>query len=107
MPFKLTKDETARVEALADMLDSRFQDLCDAVTAYNEAVSEARELAEEIAQRAADEWGEKSEKWQEGERGEAAHEWVDAWGCASFEEVDEPGENAGEALRNLPSEMEG
>lgn len=97
MSFKLSKAEIERRDDLiAKMADAsakigdaveRFnaamsdhrQSVEDAVDAYNELVSEARDLANDIAAQAEEDISSKSEKWQEGERGQAAAEYQQAW----------------------------
>ena len=46
-----------------------------AVAAYNAALAEASEFAQEVSGRIGDDIDEKSEKWQESEKGEAAGAW--------------------------------
>lgn len=97
MPFKLTKDELATrekiintlritseavgdaVEDFNDAMATAGEKLQEAVAAYNEALETAREFASDIANQANEDFNDKSEKWQEGERGEAANEWIRAW----------------------------
>jgi predicted nucleic acid-binding Zn-ribbon protein len=114
MAFKLSKDElkkrddlveelralesgvettiNAFNEALADAKDA----VEEAVTAYNDKLADAREFTQEIAGRIYDEISEKSDKWQEGERGEAATQFKDEWEvlCLDDFECDFPDELA-------------
>jgi len=94
---KLTKDHEKRLTELRERWDSARAELetaqneankqiADAVTALNAQiaamnaiVSDANELRDEIASAAQDYMGEKSEKWQEGERGVAYQEFASAW----------------------------
>jgi hypothetical protein len=105
MAFKLDKQELARCqqfevdlrEAQGELEDavSVYNDavaeargtLEDALAKYNELVAEARGFVEDIASTASGEIDDKSEKWQEGERGRAAIEWKDAWENATLEDV--------------------
>jgi hypothetical protein len=59
-----------------------------AVTEYNELVGEARTLCSEVAAIASDSIGDKSEKWQEGDKGQAAQEWADAWDGVDLSDMD-------------------
>lgn len=132
MGFKLTKDEAARKAELLLDLQAQYDKLEDAINtyraeeallrepvvnaldAYNELVDAARGFAEDVANRAETEYDEKSEKWQEGDRGEAAREWKDAWDNVNLDEieiewpdelsVDDPGHAT--ELDGLPEEME-
>ena len=106
MAFKLDKQEIARRDEIVVNLNEAATKLEDAIAvytdevnklrgpleesiaAYNEAVTAASGFAEDIASRADDEISDKSEKWQEGERGEAATIWKDEWEGASFDEVE-------------------
>jgi chromosome segregation ATPase len=58
-----------------------------AVEKYNEVVVEAKAFAEEIANRFEGEYDERSEKWQEGEKGQAAAELKEAWQSIDMEEI--------------------
>lgn len=58
-----------------------------AVMAYNEAIEEARGFVQDVARQADADISDKSERWQEGEKGQAAIGWKDEWEGASFEEV--------------------
>jgi hypothetical protein len=106
MAFKLDKQELARCQKyevdlreaqgkLEDALDiyntavtNLRGPLEEALAAYNELVGEARGFVEDIASAADNEISDKSEKWQEGEKGQAAIEWKDAWEQATFDEIE-------------------
>jgi hypothetical protein len=108
MAFKLTKQEQAQRSDLVgrliasreeldhclggvhDALEMAAEALRSSVEAYNELVEEARGFAADIAAQAEEDIGEKSERWQEGERGEAAQEWQREWENAEWEEVELP-----------------
>lgn len=108
MAFKLTKPEMVRrdylVAKLAEMrdeLEKRVEDVNDAldtavealrqgIVEYNELVEEARGFSSDIASQAQEDIGDKSERWQESERGEAAKSWADEWESADFEDVELP-----------------
>ena len=135
MAFKLTRSEETRRDILADKLRDARMILDEAVAAqvaiiedayaainaalvpYNEIVEEARGFVEDIASERESEWDDKSERWQEGDRGEAAREWISQWQDAAdceIETVDDlevitpdwsPADVA-EILDNLPIEME-
>src|SRR4051794_17460940 len=106
MAFKLDKQESKRrEELLANMkeAESKLEDAVSvynaalaeqrtkleaAVTAFNETVAEARGFAEDIARAAEEEIDGKSEKWQEGDKGQAATEWKDAWENVELDDVE-------------------
>lgn len=105
MAFKLDKQDTARKAALVEELGAASGKLEDALSAYNfevsqaqtrlqgaidaynVAVDEARGFAEDVARAAEDAIDNKSEKWQEGEKGQAASEWKDAWENNELDEI--------------------
>jgi hypothetical protein len=133
MAFKLDKKETARQEELVADLRKASSELEDAVSVYNDAleklkapveealkkyndvVEEARGFSADIASRADDEITDKSERWQESERGEAASSWKDEWENASLDEIeiefpDEiavAGNDHADTLEGLPTEADG
>lgn len=132
MAFKLDKKELERKAGLVEALNEQAGKLDDAlatynaeagllwdklqfeIEAYNEIVAEARGFAEDIANAATEEYDNKSEKWQEGERGQAASEWKDAWENNELDEieVEKPEEitmddpDHGAKLEQLPEEAE-
>lgn len=105
MAFKLDKQEIGRRDQIVtDLTEGRDkledalavyndevtklrQPLDAAVLAYNEAVESARGFAEDIATQADGEIDDKSDRWREGENGQAATAWKDEWEGALFEEV--------------------
>jgi uncharacterized coiled-coil DUF342 family protein len=103
MAFKLDKQELARREKFEVDLREAAGELEDAVSTYNAAVTElrapleaaiekynelleeARGFVEDIASTADGEIDDKSEKWQDGDKGQAAIAWKDAWEQADLE----------------------
>jgi len=98
MPLKLTRaDQTRKTELMAaiwekhaamceqiDQFNSRVQGEREAIeasagTAYDDALTALREFAEGIAANANEAFAVKSQRWQEGDRGEAARAWIDAY----------------------------
>lgn len=106
MALKLNKDEirqrdayVAELRKVADLLEDAVRvfneeleaarvKMRGAIDDYNETLTAARGFAEDIASRLSDEIDEKSEKWQEGEKGEAAVAFKDEWEGVSLEEID-------------------
>lgn len=110
MAFKLTKAEDTRkfeiesnlgsayneFEQARDELQGKIEDLIrefndGPLTKFNEAVAEARGFVEDIKNERQGEFDDKSERWQDGERGQAAQEWLQQWesGESSLEELSE------------------
>lgn len=97
MSFKLTKTQIAsradiaeRLQNEKDALNTLISGLKEAIEearggidnaigSYNEVLQEARDFVEEVKDTAQEAWDEKSEKWQEGERGQMAQSFIDAW----------------------------
>lgn len=106
MPFKLSKLERERRDEIAAALREHADNIGKLVDAYNAATEEPRaaieaaveaynallgdatEFAQDIATQADNDISEKSEKWQEGERGQAATQWKDEWEGLSFDDLD-------------------
>jgi hypothetical protein len=93
--FKISKTEEKQFADLTAKFEAQIETVRTAVEAYNETMSEARgkvddELAvlnelrdnvrgffEDIHSERQGEFEDKSEKWQEGDRGEATRSWLD------------------------------
>ena len=106
MAFALTKAESARRDGYVKELNEKAAVIEDAVRVYNEGVAalretlektitdynetlgEARGFAEDIASAAEAAIDAKSEKWQEGEKGQAAANWRDEWQAVELEEIE-------------------
>lgn len=77
------KKERVKLESVLQVANSRIEEINEEVTsaceAYNAVLEQAREFAEEIGNDAENELGDKSERYQDSEKGEAAQEWVEAW----------------------------
>lgn len=91
-----SKTERAEIDEITSDLSGLSDTLDKAVDAYNAAMAEPKEavetalaaynarladlrgLYEELRDRAADYHGGRSEKWQEGEKGQAYQEWIDS-----------------------------
>ncbi len=106
MAFKLTKDETGQRQELSRKLSEAAAKLSGAIDAfnagleqlkapveaaadeYNSLISDAREFAENIASQADADIGDKSDRWTESDRGQAAVQWRDEWQGISMDDVD-------------------
>lgn len=90
-----------------------WQPVEDALTAYNGAVDNAQLFRDGIVQQMEDYMGERSEKWLDGDSGQAYQEWKDSWEALSIEpiEIDRPDDieipdvEGADALRDVESEM--
>jgi hypothetical protein len=112
MAFKLTRQDSAQLgELMAKAADvagtletsiakfneivaEHFASLREALDAYNQAQADVRTFIEETHQSLEDEFSDKSEKWQDGERGQAVREFIDEWqqvaGDITDVEIEEP-----------------
>lgn len=135
MAFRLTKTEDARKSELEGELETLVGEAEDAKTELQEAIqklvddfnanvvaplkekmAEAHGFVEDIHNEREGEYDEKSENWQEGERGTAAYDWLQSWqeGMTSLEEpsdaeaptFDWDVPDANNALAELPFEMD-
>ena len=132
MAFKLTKQEEAqRSELYAKLhsargaLDAKIEDVNDAlqtaidalegaIADYNSALDDARNFVVDIVSQAEEDFSDKSERWQEGERGEIVRAWIDEWDTAQLDDIDAPEierividlEDHADILEQLPSEAE-
>jgi hypothetical protein len=133
MAFKLTKGERASLtdhietlqekllaireaeEARSMALASLDETVQTVITDYNGALADAKTFVEETAERLRGEYDEKTERWQEGDKGSAANEFIEQWESVDMEDIDEsqtvaPDEIVAEhqeGLEGLPTETEG
>jgi len=95
MAFKLSKQQVAERNRLVDELHQQGKTLNAAIVAYNAAVGplsktldkavedyndileRARTLASTVADAAQEEFDKKSEKWQEGDKGNRMRSWIE------------------------------
>ena len=108
------EDAAKKVEEAIDAFNTGLEALREtaapAIEAYNDALREAAEFTGQIASDADFEFGEKSEKWQESERGQDARDWIDTWNDVDLEEIaiewpeeiEQPDLSAGERIDQLP-----
>lgn len=92
------QNERLRIQAL---LNKKKELVEDAIAAYNEALVEAESFCSDIAERMSDYQSERTDKWQEGEKGDAYQTWMDEW-TPDFSELDLPDMDHAETLADLP-----
>lgn len=106
MTFKLSKAERDRLDELHGRLDAAslaveeavdefrdtVEDAKDAVhervVAYNDVVREIAGWRDEFVAEKRGEWDEKSEKWQAGDKGQAASGWIDEFENLNLDEIE-------------------
>jgi len=79
---KLSKKDEAQ-------LDELHQKVVDAAVALNAARSEFEQFREEKVAEMESFFEERSERWQESEKGEAYRQWITEWEREVLDEVDE------------------
>lgn len=102
---ELTSAQTTERDRISEELQTAHEELEAAVSAYNNALeelknpveealeklnaalSDARDLRDEIVNDAEEYIGERSEKWQDGEAGQAVSEYKSSWEYAEIEEA--------------------
>jgi len=103
---KLKAAQKKRRAELAAELTEKADAVQAAIAAYNETLGEAREFVEEITG-AIDEYvGERSEKWQEGDKAQALESWKEEWEGLELEDIEEFEGGVGQALENIPEGAE-
>lgn len=95
---KLREEYREAVTALKAEKDNAEAEIAKAVSLVNDRINDlnaiienANELRDQIQSEIADYIGEKSDKWQEGERGQAFEDWRAQWDCEveTLDAVDE------------------
>lgn len=106
MAFKLSKQQSTKRAEFVDKLNGLAADIDSAINdynaameepraevekaieAYNEMLAAAREFASDIATAIGEEISEKSDTWQESEKGQAAEEWRLTWEQLYMDDVE-------------------
>jgi hypothetical protein len=76
------------VTTFNEELETLKEPLIEALTAYNVLLAETKEFVEGFLKEAQGDFEDKTETWQDGEKGEQAKEWLDAWEELDLEEID-------------------
>jgi len=88
MAFGLTKKEKTQLTDLLTTLSNKHADLESAVTEYNEALTATKEFVSGKAAKWQDEFDDKSETWQEGDKGSEVSELIAEWENLDFGEAE-------------------
>jgi hypothetical protein len=84
-----TKGNVSRLyDDLLAAIKAAESKLGTAIDEHNAVVGEAEEFVTGIADGFDDDFGEKSERWQEGDAGQAARSFIDEWQNINLSEVD-------------------
>ena len=94
---KLTKTDSATLSDLVVRLELEGKGISDAVealrekvNAYNDVLAEAREFRDDMVGGMEDYMSERSEKWTEGDAGQAYAQWKDEWEALELDDIDDP-----------------
>lgn len=94
--------QTIKTDAV--LLKQLHDKMVTAIVDYNEKLSETLDVVQAQAEAWEGEYEDKSEGWQNSDRGEAASELIQQWNDFSYDEVEIPEDEVVEAL--LALEME-
>lgn len=101
---KLSREQRETRDRLIGELEVVEQKLNEAAEAYRAKLVEAQEFCASVADEIRAYFDDKSEKWQESERGQAYEEWATGWEGVEFPEPDIPAESAAETMGTLEEE---
>jgi hypothetical protein len=101
--FSLSKEEMDRRDALVVEYNASLEPIKVLIRAHNNGIhAEIQSFAEEVAGRLREEFDEKSEGWQGGEKGTAVKDWIEEWEeLAEADELDEIEAEAGDTLEDI------
>jgi uncharacterized coiled-coil DUF342 family protein len=84
------------------------EDLTATITEYNEVVQTAEEFRADMLSQMQSYFDEKSERWQEGEAGQAYQQWINDWEGGALTQVDlEMPDDISEPSDEASAELEG
>lgn len=108
--LKKAKEE---IDDLAEGINESIDDLNEKIAEYNQLLGAAGTFTKEIAQQQSDYIDDKSERWQESDRGQEYSSWKDEWEDYDHEEINDvetistPSMEHAEKLKELSTEFEG
>jgi uncharacterized protein YoxC len=103
MAFKLSSQELKTREELLETLKSLQEDVNSAITEFNSKLEDVQEFVDSVKDRLQNEFDEKSETWQEGDKGSEAQNFI-----SEFENIElielEVDSTCVDNFENLPTE---
>jgi hypothetical protein len=102
---KLSSDQLKTKLALEKDLEAAKNTLDEALEKYNALVADAESLRDDVLSSIQDFCGDKSEKWQESEKGQNYAQWAGLWED-QFDQVDELDLDHHDRLCNLPEDID-
>ena len=103
MTFKLTKAQRGEKASLLAALKAAHEAVEAAIATYQAALDGCAEFATQIGEEAQAAWDDRSERWQDSDKGTAAQEWLTAWSDFAPDEP-EPPEDVSAEFDELPDE---
>ena len=98
-PLDFADDERNEI---ADAIRTAAEAHSDAVSGYNDAMDNAKAFVEEVASRLREVYDNRSEKWQEGDKGQSADAFIQTWEEFSPDEESELDGNVADEFEKLP-----
>ena len=99
--------ETLRV--ITAEIEQQVSEVNELIAKYNDELGNVEELRDEIVGEMEAYYEDRSEKWQEGEKGQNYSAWKDQWevlDITPLDDIDAPDLDLPDELENLPSEPE-
>lgn len=92
MAMKFSRTERKALDVHTAKLKKLREEIAAKIAEYNEEVDNFTNTRDEAADRVQGEYDDKSERWQEGERGQAVSGWLDEVREVEITRLDEAGE---------------
>lgn len=95
-----------------DKFVAAHEEIQNAIGEYNGVIATVTEWRDDLVQQMQDYQGERSDRWQEGDAGQAYQSWIDEWENLDLSEVetpdmpDQPEPEHMESIEQLPTEPE-
>jgi hypothetical protein len=104
MAFKLTKEDQTRLKTIIESMRSAYEELTTAKDMYNDTLVQFGSLRDEVVNNWQEEFEEKSENWQESEKGSAVQSMIDSWLGVDVEQLADVPDDISRELEDLPVE---
>lgn len=110
--LKIAEAEVSKYIAAANaQIAPIYERINSTLITYNDILEDVREFTESVTSRLEDEFGEKSEKWQDSDKGQAAQALSEDWAAIDLEDIEpfqidpleDPDPGHRDALENLSS----
>lgn len=98
-----------RLREIAAEIEEKISEVNSIISNYNEVVAEVEEFRDGLVGEMQDYYDERSEKWQDGEKGSAYSDWKNEWeqlDTSQADEVEAPDLSLADNLENLPDEAD-